>query len=170
MILIQVHQQFFSALLDSGSQQTLIRADFLKKFGSKIRPVPLDKPQRLNTANNQSMPVIGVASLPVKIEGLLMPFDFLVVEDLSVNCILGTDFMSFSNCVLDFTQQTVQFCDNVIAVNMLKRFDILQNMLALMQTIKIQPRAEYFVPVCVQNPDMVPHQETQMMVNPSPCF
>ena len=107
----------------------------------------------------------NVTPLPIEIEALLMPFDFLVVEDLPVNCILGTDFMSFSSCVIDFTKQIVQFCDNV---NMLKPFDVSPDLLALIQTLKIQPRSEYFVPVSVQNSDLIPHQTTQMMVNPLP--
>lgn len=83
---IQIH-----ALLDSGSNYTLISEKLFKSFkNNKIQK--LSKPITLCSASGDELDVLGQIPLPFEFRGSKKVVGTLVVANLSVDCICGMDF------------------------------------------------------------------------------
>lgn len=90
-VLVEVCGSEFAALLDSGSNATIISE---RQF-RRISPGPLkslDHPCELRSANGQVISVRGQCYLPFTFKGITKVVCTLVVDKLSVDCLLGMDF------------------------------------------------------------------------------
>ena len=75
----------------------------------------------LFAANGNEIRVTGKVSITVKMGGLCVPYDFLVVEDLSQNLILGVDFFQSTKALINYADKTVTFFDDLVELNILSR-------------------------------------------------
>ncbi|GFX19653.1 uncharacterized protein TNCV_2075611 [Trichonephila clavipes] len=66
------------------------------------------------TAQGAKCRKIGIIELNVRIRELVIPWMFLVLADLEYPCILGVDFISGSNIVLDFDRKALVISDSQI--------------------------------------------------------
>jgi hypothetical protein len=85
------------ALLDTGASCCLVSGTLYRKILSKMRkPQVNSRPQtefrRLLTADASPMEVTATLQADLKIQGLIIPFSFLVIEKLGYDCILGMNF------------------------------------------------------------------------------
>ena len=88
---VAVHGYTFKALLDSGSNATIITQKLYRKF-SKSPLKGLEKPFELRSANGQTLPILGQAYLPYTFQNMTKVICTLVVERLTFPSILGMDF------------------------------------------------------------------------------
>lgn len=89
--LVEVHGYEFAALLDSGSNATVMSMRQFRRISpSSLKD--LDHPCELRSANGQNMPVQGQCYLPFTFKGKTKVVCTLIVENLSVDCLLGMDF------------------------------------------------------------------------------
>ena len=65
------------------------------------------------------MNVCGKATLYLSINHLSMCHEFVVVENLTLNVLIGCDFMYKFNVVIDFVNRFVSFMGNLIIANLL---------------------------------------------------
>ena len=83
-------------MLDSGSSVSIVRRDLLQHIQGAVKlPVP-SQPQ-LVTASGEPLLVIDHIRAKVKIKGLQMVHDFLLVDSLVVPVILGIKFLQETN-------------------------------------------------------------------------
>src|SRR6266568_165962 len=158
----------FPAMIDSGSQRSLIKNSLFQKLKIKINPPKNGEPTFLYNASDGKMPVIGVATINLNISGLHFIHDFIVMEELSVMCILGRDFMALSDCDLKNSNKTITLCDDKCSVNMLKDFRVTTNLALLANDVKIDPHSECLVPIILKN---ITHtKEKQFLVEPLPAL
>ncbi|XP_055613075.1 uncharacterized protein LOC129759617 [Uranotaenia lowii] len=88
---IRIHDIPVCALLDSGSNYTLINQNvFRKSRHEKLNP--LTKSLDLRSASGDSMEILGQAFLPIQFDGRTKVITTLVVANLSIDCICGMDF------------------------------------------------------------------------------
>ena len=55
----------------------------------------------MNSYGAQHQKILGQVNLPVNLNGLTLSHHFLVVDHLMSDILIGLDFLSFSNAVLD---------------------------------------------------------------------
>ena len=90
-------------LMDTGSQLTLLDS---KVFRAVAPLTELRCATNLRSASGHAMTVLGKCDLPVQIISRNGPmketlFEFLVVEGLSHNCIIGWDFLSSQGAIMN---------------------------------------------------------------------
>lgn len=90
-VAIQIYHLSIKALLDSGSNYTLISTNIFAKFGKVKLNRPL-KDIQLRSACGSQLKVLGQAQLPFKFNNHVRLIYALVVENLCIDCICGMDF------------------------------------------------------------------------------
>ena len=78
-------------LVDSGSELTLLSERIYHQL--KYKPRLARRNVALKSANDSALRVLGAVELPIKIHGIALRQEFLVVADLNRNLILGRDFL-----------------------------------------------------------------------------
>jgi len=166
----QVYSAQFSALLDTGSARSLIEHSFATKLKLKTKPLTQDQPHNLYNASNEEMPIIGIVEIPLKIGGLIFVQSLLVVNNLSYRCLLGRDFCTAASVHIDFTNQTVSLCDDVLSVNMLQDFKKTFNLISTVNNITLQPNSEHLIAVRLGKPDHSIQNDLACLVYPFPAI
>jgi hypothetical protein len=100
------------ALLDTGSSCCLISGILYRKILSKTRKsqansFPHTGLRKLLTADASPMKVSATLQADLKIQGLIIPFLFLVIEKLGYDSILGMNFLQQTNAVIDVGSKTL---------------------------------------------------------------
>ncbi|XP_055522617.1 uncharacterized protein LOC129716806 [Wyeomyia smithii] len=90
-VFVAVYGHSFKALLNSGSNATIITKKLYRKF-SKSPLKGLERPVELRSANGQTLPILGQIYLPYTFQNKTKVICTLVVEQLTVSSILGMDF------------------------------------------------------------------------------
>ena len=62
-------------------------------------------------------------NLPVNLNGLTLSHNFLVVDHLISDILIGLDFLSFANAVLDFANHNGSFYDKLVTLPLLSTGD-----------------------------------------------
>ncbi|XP_055599014.1 uncharacterized protein LOC129748419 [Uranotaenia lowii] len=88
---IRIHDFPVRALLDSGSNYSLISENLFAKTRQK-KVFALAKSLDLHSASGDSLEVLGQACLPIQFDGRIKVITILVVANLSIDCICGMDF------------------------------------------------------------------------------
>ena len=108
---VSISNHHVDALFDTGSRTTLISASFAKALkinNDAISPAPSTK---LFSANLSPMKILYKARLRISLSNTKPPvstfFDFLVVEGLDTDVILGTDFMASLGASINVSTKTI---------------------------------------------------------------
>ena len=98
-------------VLDSGATCNLIRLSALNRFGAKVTP----SSQSAHQADGSSpMKVVGEARLLFNRDTYTFQFEALVVEDLDVDILAGTPFMTINDIAIRPAQRQVILCDGSV--------------------------------------------------------
>lgn len=90
-VAINLYHLTLNALLDSGSNYTLISGKIFNKF-RKIKLTRPTKDIQLRSACGNRLTVLGQAQFPFKFRNQVKLISTIVVEDLCIDCICGMDF------------------------------------------------------------------------------
>jgi len=88
--------------VDTGAGITCVSKRIFGKCNLHIEPL---KPGRLchfTTANGGKLNAIGTVSIDFNLNGLIIPFDAVVLDNLSESCIFGSDFLDATSARMDF--------------------------------------------------------------------
>ena len=99
-------------LLDTGACASIIDEKLLNKIndqGAKI--LTNGSIQFVETITGQKVPLLGKVEIPVKINGVLYPSCFQVVQGLCHDAILGQDFLQAYGAVIDFKNKRLKLED-----------------------------------------------------------
>lgn len=144
-IRVRIFSSYVNAMIDTGATISLISEALQNRLGVSHQKLDRQDPKFLFGANGAEIRIIGKVQLSIKLNGLCIPFDFLVAHNLRQDMLLGTDFLSKSNALIDYTNNTVTFYDNLVQVNILEtRANIVAR---LRSACTLPPRSETFVPV-----------------------
>ena len=109
-MLIKIEKQPIRALIDTGSQKTLIHESVYRSL--KNKPFLKGSNINLQAANGEAMTSLGIIDLSFKIGGLRLSHDFIVVTNLNRNIILGSDFLMSNNARLYFDLKQIRLKDS----------------------------------------------------------
>jgi hypothetical protein len=97
-----------TAMLDSGATHSYIRNSVTQNFVAKNKLNLRSNSQKVLLADNSSVYSMGCAILPVSVGDSLWVSPIRVMKDLSVDIILGNDFLSQLGIKIDFENNTVR--------------------------------------------------------------
>ena len=128
----------------------MISEKFVKRLGVRIAKIDPGDDQILFAANGGRIRVVGKVSLTIKVGGLNIPYDFLVVNQLTQNLILGINFLQFSRALINLDKQIVTFYYHLVEVNILSKT---RDVVACLDSEQIiLPRTENLVKVYLSQP------------------
>ena len=109
---IQLGDQTVNALLDTGSTVTLCDDSIRPTPGFNCRPLPLslDLPI-LRAANGGQLPITRFMRVKITLGGKQLHHPVLFIKGLQVPCILGMDFMSRAQVIIDTQNQKIKMED-----------------------------------------------------------
>ena len=108
----RVKTQDIKCLIDSGSQLSYIEERLVDELNLEVKEIPIRK---INMANLQQDVIDREAVVPLQLNGIpsaLFMLNAGVMKRLGTNIILGVDFLSRFNCVLDFKTSLVRIQNN----------------------------------------------------------
>jgi len=145
-VAISIRRKQTCALIDTGSHYNCLNADFARRMNISIRPPKVSSLPRLAGANGNPLSVSGVASVSIKIASHECLIDFVVVDNLYHNVILGLDGLQSLNAVIDVPNALLSIANNFITVPLIKRFSA-RNILRTTQCVTVNPLHKVTLPV-----------------------
>lgn len=101
---VKIYDYKIQALLDSGSNLTLLKESIYQKLKSRELP-SLTNSVSVKTANGDNLEIKGQAYLPFNFNGIVKIVPTLIVPKLAIDCICGMDFWTKFNI-----QPTINEC------------------------------------------------------------
>ena len=157
-----IHRKLSRVLLDTGSQHSIISSRFAETHDLKITPLRCGQRTNLFAANGSHLEIIGNTILEPRIKGLVFPIDVMVCNNLSDECLLGTDFISLYNVVLDYKNHIV-ILDDLLSVPLINS-DSKQRVVRAAKCMLIPPQSEALIPITVHKR----FSGKQILVEPMP--
>jgi transposase InsO family protein len=112
------------ALVDSGAAISVLSGDIFSRMRKGNYTVKSTMTHtNLLSADSSPMPVIAEIETEVKIAGLHIPCTFSVVQKLGFQAILGVDFLTDAHAVVNFKNNTLSICDELITVPLVRAND-----------------------------------------------
>ena len=165
-IQVKIGSHKLLALVDSGASKSIIHSKVVKYLNNQtIRPCA--DALNLLTANGDELQISGVVASTVKVNGLLLDFDFLIASSLVHNLILGADFLTEHGAVVDFKHHLVSFVDNTTAVPIISSLSRLKlPTVSLLKCCQLAPMTETLLPVRIPRS----YQEQVSIIEPLTHF
>ena len=107
-------------LLDTGSWLSIVALKFVQSLRLPMKSRPQDLCV-LKSADGDFLNVCGRATLDLSINHLSMSHEFVVVENLTLNVLIGCDFMYKCEIVIDFINKSVSFMGNLVVAKLLNQ-------------------------------------------------
>ena len=138
------------ALVDTGAGSSVISERLIRKLGMKIKPLDKNDLSVLSTADGNLIKVKGKVCLSIKLNGLTVPYDFLVVPAITEDLILGIDFLSHTKAEINCSDRTVTFFNDMVSVNILNGRNT--TVALITNDCVLPPRSETVVEVTLSHP------------------
>ena len=116
------------ALIDTGASTCICSLRLAKKTKIPIQPLKVGSSKVLISAGGNRMDVLGSILLPIKLNGLTIPFEFAVLENVTHDCIIGVPFLVHSKAEINLSNNTVTFFDDMVAVNVYQKHKTIKNL------------------------------------------
>ena len=113
MVKIQINKIDTNALLDSGCATSVITEKLATYIQATIDYVNPENCETPISANGSCMKVIGHTCLDVNIEGLIIPFNFSILKQITQPIILSVDFLEYTNAEIKWSKHTISFYEMV---------------------------------------------------------
>ena len=104
-----IRQRLTKMLIDSGSAVSIMCQDVWRESATTSAETWLETSVLpVVAANGGALNILGRTNLTTEVAGLKVHFPFLVVNELTQECILGADFLQHHKCVIDLNKQTLR--------------------------------------------------------------
>ena len=101
-------------LVDSGASISIIDAGFVQEVLSE-ETTPIMAPStysRVDTVSGEKLPTVGEIELALSFSGRNFPCQFHVVENMTTNAVLGRDFLSTNDAIINFADGTLKLTNS----------------------------------------------------------
>jgi hypothetical protein len=143
-LLLKIYGKLIRGLIDTGSGTTLIRSNIARKMNLSIRPVQKGQLSCLYAAEGSKLIVDGVADVTFNISGLSIDHTVYVVENIAESLILGSDFLSDNQVIIDYSSKIVSMCSDLVRAPLVRNGDG-QHVAKLAKSLCIPPGCEKIV-------------------------
>ena len=137
LIRIKIQNSFTSVLLDSGSARSCVDLEYAQKLGLKIEPLESGEMHCLLAANQTKVIIQGKCKLELEVQSTKLNFDFLVLRDLSVKCLIGIDFLEFFGVNQNYRTGKVQIA-GLEEISFIRKNDYL-GLVRLAKPVRLMP-------------------------------
>ena len=138
----------FHSTIDTGATVSCLDAQIAKRL--HLQPTPRDdKPLKLFGADGAPLKLLGYMDVNVKVNGLSVPFTFVVINNLLLDVLLGIDFLFFTKAKLDFSTGTFEMYDELVVASITS--NIRKESARLINKIALPPRSETLIPVSLDH-------------------
>jgi len=118
---LRIRRKHTRALVDTGAYYNCLNLSFANRMKIKYFPLSPDKPETLVSTNDGKLKVHGMTTVCVSIGGYVCDVDFLVVDDLNVNCILGLSMLKANQADVKLSDSIVTLQNGLTAVPLITR-------------------------------------------------
>ena len=160
---MKVKNRSVQCLVDSGSVSSVISRSLAHNLQLPIEPITSNNPLFADTGHQ--LKVIGKVEITFQLNGLLIPHIFTVIEGLTPNLILGSDFLRIHNASISYADNTVRFYEDLIVVP-LQGFKHINNCATISQNICIPKYSEAIIPVKLPSS----YNNDQVILEPIPTI
>ena len=124
--------------MDTGAAVSLIHKRLYEslKINSRIEPTNLT----LQSASGSRLNVLGTTVLKFKVNRLELQHTFVIVNNLSRNCILGKDFLAANSCRIYFDLNCIRIKGEYVAMQEDK---CIASIIRLSKTTVLKPQTVY---------------------------
>ena len=88
--------------------------------------------------------------ISLEVEGLSMSHEFVVVQNLICDILLGYEFLYRYNVKIDFKNRTASFMDGLVVAKLTTSQEELRREVRIINFVNLKPHSEAIVPVCLQ--------------------
>jgi hypothetical protein len=145
-VFITANFQKVRALVDTGASRSCISSSLVQKLKLKYNPIKTGDARVLFSVDNSAIKTEGTVDIDLKIQGLVIPFEFTVMRNVTCGLIIGLDLLNACQAKIDLEDKTVTFCDLVALPLETTRQ---QNFLKLTNALVLPPRSESLIPVTI---------------------
>ena len=135
-----------TALLDTGSWLSIVSLHFFRNLHTPMISISEDH-CILKSAGSDFLNVCGKVTLDLSVNHLSMSHEFVVVENLTLNALIGCNFMSKFNVVITFVKRTVSFMEGLARVQLLNQSNELKETVRTINYVTLKP---YKLAKCLQ--------------------
>ena len=107
-------------LLDTGSWLSIVSLKFIQSLPLPMKSTPQDLCV-LKSAGGDFLNACGRATLDLSINHLSMSHEFVVVENLTLNVLIGCDFIYKFEVIIDFVNKSVSLMGNLVVAKLLNQ-------------------------------------------------
>jgi len=143
---IRIGHKSSRALIDTGAHYSCLNADFAKRAHIQINTDTLSTLPKLTNANGKPMSLVGSATTCISIAGYERYVDFVIVDGLYHNVILGIEALTDMKAVIDVHNSVLSVDNNLVSVPLIQRFSA-NNILRTVNCVTIEPLHEVRLPV-----------------------
>ena len=133
-------------LLDTGSWLSIVSLQLVRKLRIPMRSTPEDH-CILKSAGGDFLNVCDKVTLDLSVNHLSMSHDFVVVENLTLNALIGCDFMYKFNVVISFVNRTVSFMGGLACEQLRMQSSELKETVRTINFVTLKPYTETIVRV-----------------------
>jgi hypothetical protein len=119
-LLVKIHGKTVRALLDTGSGTCLIKSSLARKLKLTMRPIEQGDFSCLFGAEGSKLHISAVADISLNISGLTVVQKCYVVDNLFEQLILGSNFMSDNQVIIDYGNKIVSLCADLVRTQLIK--------------------------------------------------
>lgn len=118
-ITVKIGKTVLDALVDTGATVSVVSYAFLQEIFKNVQIKTDPKNLGLKSACGNYLNKVGISTISVDINGLIIQHDFHVIEYLQQKVILGLDFLKQNNAHIDFEHNTLSLLDDMVQIQML---------------------------------------------------
>jgi len=145
-ITIKIGHKSIRTLLDTGSGCTIMNERVARELRLTINSLRKGDSRRLLTASGTPLYVEGSCDLNINFSGLIVPHNVLIVRNLQESLILGSDFLSKNDVIIDYRLKTVSIADDLVRLPLHVSGDG-QSYVYTVKSVCLQPFSETLVEV-----------------------
>ena len=112
-----------------------------------VKPLNTNDQACVFSASNNRINVLGKVDISVNFKGLIVPYTFLVLENLMHRVIFGIDILKLLHARIDLRHNLMSLCDDLVTLAITKNNDQTVQMLYSINSICIPPLTEVLLPV-----------------------
>jgi len=133
-------------LVDTGAFYNCIDVEFVRRLNLRVQPLSNSYPTTLLSASGNSVQLLGKLTTNVYIAGYPFEIEFVVVDGLTHNIILGLSMLQQHKAVVDLANNSLSLADGMVIVPLIQRFSKV-NIVRNIHAITIPPMHETEFPV-----------------------
>lgn len=139
-------------LVDTGAACSIISGKLYRRILNSMKNgasqlVSRSENRNLLTADTSPMKVTASVDTEIKINGLLIPYTFVVIETIAYDLILGMDFLNDTSAVIDVQSNTLSLFNGLTAVTMSRSGKTIP--VCTIANVEIPPFSEAILPIQV---------------------